>query len=384
MAKGKRQSVQSQVSSGNALVLAKDQQRVKKMLIELATQSQALTKKDIKDWRSAWQMALNVENPSRQRLYDIYTDVDADMHLSGAVEQRKNKVLRKSFKLVDSKGKENPEATEMLETKWFKDLLMYALDSRYWGHSLIELGDIIEVDGKRSYNGVKLIPRKHVIPEYGVITIEPGDEPKKGISYRDGNITDWVIEAGSDNNLGLFLKCAAHTIPKKNMLAFWDQFGEIFGMPIRIGKTTSRDPKEHSKIEALLDGMGAAPWALFPDGTEIEIKETTRGDAFNIYDRRIERANSELSKGVLNQTMTLDSGSSLSQSEVHLNIFEEVVDRDADMIRDIINDQLLPRMIKHGFKLQGLRFCWDETVDYTPEQQVAFETMIAEDRKSVV
>ena len=62
-------------------------------------------------------------------------------------------------------------------------------------------------------------------------------------------------------------------------------------------------------------------WGLFPEGTEIEIKETTRGDAFNVYDKRIDRANSEISKGVLNQTMTIDSGSSLSQSEVHLEVF---------------------------------------------------------------
>ena len=79
---------------------------------------------------------------------------------------------------------------------------------------------------------------------------------------------------------------------------------------------------------------------------------------------------------MLFRSMTLDSGSSLSQSEVHLSIFEEVVDRDADMIRDIVNDQLLPRMIKHGFPVQGLRFDWDESVDYSPEQQVVFETMI--------
>lgn len=37
---------------------------------------------------------------------------------------------------------------------------------------------------------------------------------------------------------------------------------------------------------------------------------------------------------------------------------------------------LIPRMIKHGFPLKGLRFEWDDAVDYTPEQQIAYETMI--------
>lgn len=47
-------------------------------------------------------------------------------------------------------------------------------------------------------------------------------------------------------------------------------------------------------------------------------------------------------------------------------------------LRDVINNQLLPRMQRHGFPLQGLRFEWDESVDYTPEQQVAYETMVAD------
>ena len=51
---------------------------------------------------------------------------------------------------------------------------------------------------------------------------------------------------------------------------------------------------------------------------------------------------------------------------------------DADFIRDLVNDQLIPRMLKHGFPLKGLRFNWDESVDYTPEQQVAYESMIAD------
>ena len=48
------------------------------------------------------------------------------------------------------------------------------------------------------------------------------------------------------------------------------------------------------------------------------------------------------------------------------------------MLRDIVNNQLIPRMVKHGFPIKGLRFEWDDAVDYTPEQQVAYETMVAD------
>jgi len=358
------------------LASARDRKRIQSMTVELKLQADALTQKDMRSWRQAWQTAIDIENPCRGRLYDIYRDVEVDLHLGGCVDQRKGFVEKKSFKLVDAKGKQDDVATQLLEAAWFKDMIGYILDSRYWGHSLIQLGDIITVDGEMRYTGIEVVNRKHVIQEYGVIIREQGDEWQTGIPYREGPMADWVIEAGKPKDLGLYLKAATQTIPKKNMLAYWDQFGEIFGMPIRIAKTTARDPKDRSQIENMLSSMGAAAWGLFPDGTDIDIKETTRGDAFNVYDKRIDRANSELSKGILNQTMTIDNGSSLSQSEVHLEVFENVVEKDADLVKDIVNDQLLPRMVKHGFPVKGLHFEWDNSIDYTPEQQLEYEKMI--------
>ena len=124
--------------------------------------------------------------------------------------------------------------------------------------------------------------------------------------------------------------------------------------------------------------MGAAGWALFPEGTEIEIKESTRGDAYNVFDKRIERANSEISKGILTETMTTDDGSSLSQSEVHLDVLENLIRKDADRLRDVVNFRLIPLMIQHGFPLKGYRFDWYDSVSFTPEQQVAYERMVLE------
>lgn len=58
--------------------------------------------------------------------------------------------------------------------------------------------------------------------------------------------------------------------------------------------------------------------------------------------------------------------------------FTVYVESDRDMLRDIINNQLLPLMVLHGFPVKGLRFEWADAMDYTPEQQVAYETMIAD------
>lgn len=361
------------------LNLAKPEGRAKfqSIVMDIHRTTDALTRKDIADWRAAWQMAINVDNPNRQRLYDIYRDVSVDLHLSGCMEQRRGFVMSRSFKLVNESGDEDEQALHYFDQSWFKQLMRLCHESLWYGHSLIELGDITQDgDGCQCFECVRLIPRKHVIPEYHRCVQNVGDDWTSGIDYHESPYSDWLIEAGQPDDLGLFLKAAQQTIPKKNALAFWDAFAEIFGMPMRVAKTTTRDPKEWKRLEQMLYDAGNNLAMVTGMETEVQFVESGKGDAFNVYDKRIDRANSELSKLIIGQTMTIEDGSSLSQSETHLEVFENLVESDRDMLRDIVNNQLIPRMVKFGFPLKGLRFEWDDAVDYTPEQQVAFETMI--------
>lgn len=354
-------------------------QQVKHIITQIQRNADALTRKDIADWRRAWQAAINIDNPNRGPLYDIYRDTDADAHLSGCIRQREGFVMAKSFKIVDGKEEDNPDLLAYFDHAWFKDLCLLVLDANYWGHSLVELGDIVGAGTPgMTYTGVTLLPRKHIIPEYGRVITEPGQDWRAGIDYRSPGITDCLIEAGKPDDLGLLLKATLHTIPKKNMLAFWDTFGEIFGMPMRIAKTASRDKKEVDRLNQMLVNAGASQTAVVPLDTELEFIESTRADAYHVYNERVSRANSEISKLIIGQTMTIEDGSSLSQSQTHLKVLQNLVEADADILRDVINNQLLPRMVRHGFPLEGCRFDWNDSIDYTPEQQVAYETMIAD------
>lgn len=367
------------LQDGTTLDLSKEKDRKKfqKIVIDLQRQTDILTQRDLSSWRQAHQMALSVENPSRQRLYDIYRDVDLDLHLSGCIGQLQGFIMSKSFKLATDKNDTDDQALKYLETAWFKQFVKYVLQARYWGHSLIELGNVItREDGTLTLDGVSLIPRKHVIPEYGRVTVNAGDSWESGIDYRQPPYSDCLVEVGAPDDLGIYLKAAIQTIPKKYALAFWDSFAEMFGLPIRVAKTTSRDQKDIDRLGKMMETMGYKAWAVVPTETDIELKESSRGDAYNVYDKRVDRANSELSKLVLLVTMTIEDGSSLSQSKVHLKVLDNLIYEIADLVRDTVNDQLLPKLCKMGFPLKGLRFDWDEPTDYTPEQQKAFEEMI--------
>lgn len=349
----------------------------KSLLVMLDQKDRALQKQDTRRWRRAHQMALNLKNPKRLALYDIYDDAMLDMHLTGCVQQRFAKTLLKKFVIKDAEGNMDETAARCFEFDWFNDFILYALESRLWGHSLIQLGDVItDAAGSRRFSEVQLVPRRHVVPEYGVLLRDPSDEPEKGIPFREGPLSLWCVEVGKPTDLGLLLKCTPHCLSKRHMAAYWDTFGEIFGMPMRVATTTSQNPGDRIRIQDMLESMGAAGWALFPEGTTIDIKESTRGDAYNVYDKRMDRCNSEISKGILASTMTIDDGSSESQARVHNSILEAVSATDAKFIRFLVNSRLIPLMIRHGFDLEGRFFDWDDAATYSPAEQRELERML--------
>lgn len=350
--------------------------RARRIMAEITRKTDALTQKDIATWRQAWQMAINVDTPRRAFLYDLYSDSLVDGHLTGCIEQRKSKTLGRPFRLLNAEGEEDAEATALLEREWFYDFLSIALDSIFWGHSLIEMGEVIRDDKGLRFDSATLIPRKHVVPEYGVLLRDPSDDIPQGIPYRSGDYARWLIEVGKPYDLGLLLRCTPYYISKKNMGAFWDTFGEIFGMPMRIANTSATNKADIASIEKTMNDMGAAFWGVFPDDTKISFQETSRGDAYNVYDKRLERCDKEISKIILSQTMTIDNGSSLSQSEVHLEIFEHICASDAKRLGYIINDRLLPLMVASGFPISGLTFAWDYSDEMTEAEMREQERVI--------
>ena len=362
---------------GLAMTLSKGdgvRKRDRRLVVDLMRQTESLTRSDLAHWRMAHQMAIDVENPQRVQLLRLYRDVELDGHLSGAVAQIRGMVKARSFMLVNADGEADDEALRMLDADWFKRVMDLWLDTRYWGFSLVQVGDP-DKETKR-FGWVELVPREHVCPEHGRIVRIAGDHWSAGWDWRESDYAPYLLEMGRADDLGLYLKCARYTIPKKNVEQFWDTFAEMFGMPLRIAHTSSRDEKDRRKLMSMMEQMGSAAYAVVQEGTEVDVVENSKSDAYEVYDRRIERCDRELSKLVISQTMTIEDGSSLSQSETHLDVLKNLIESIADDLRDFINGQVLPLMRRENFFDGDYSFEWDYPLDYTPEQMTAVETML--------
>lgn len=359
-------------------VTAETIEKARSLIIQLEQSSKDLTKKDIGAWRDAHKAALQLENPNRRKLYDIYDFTTyLDSHVEGVALRIRTNLKQKKFRLVAKKtNEENKELTEHFEQIWFKDLLDLITETKFYGHSLVQFGSIINIDGTMQFENVELVPRRHVIPEYGVIIKEQSDEPAQGFDYRKGSLADWSLEIGKKDNLGCFLKASPKAISKKYVEIFWDNFAEKFGVPILYANSESRNDEDNKSIKKMLSSMGSSAWGLFPAGTKLEMIETSKGDAYMVFDKRIERCDQQISKCMAGQTMAFDDGASRSQGETHLVGFDEIMASYSDDARDFINNRLLPFMVRHGFALEGYRFDWDDTYEFTPKEIQTTEAML--------
>lgn len=320
-------------------------------------------RQDVGNWRDALERAEGVYFPDRTSLLTVYADLVLDLHLSSVLETRKINVLRQRWKLQDAAGEAQPALTKLLRKAWFRDFCSLALEKIPYGHSLIEFEP-----GPAGYEfgKVTLVPRQYVSPELGIVRTMPG--MITGTDFRnDPAFSPWLIEVGAIDDLGLLNKAAMFTICKKNVIGAWADFTELFGMPFR-SVSTDAEGEDLDRIEEALENMGQAAYGVFPEGTEVKFIQAATANE-RLYDLFIERTNSELSKLILGQTMTTDSGSSRSQSEVHERVADAYTADDSEFLLTLINDTLIPFLIRHGYPLQGCEFVWDQTVTLPKAEQ---------------
>ena len=192
----------------------------------------------------------------------------------------------------------------------------------------------------------KVVPRRNLIPRKREILLSIQND--KGYPYSD-SIGRTIIEVGEPEDLGLMADLCGQLIWKRNAQQLWATYSEKFGLPLITATTNKSGDAEIARIKRMLSVLGESAQAVLPEGTKIDIKESSTGDAYLVFDKQIERANTELSKAALGGTMLTDDGSSRSQSEVHeRNLDEKLAEDDRRIITFTVNDQLIPMLALWG------------------------------------
>lgn len=316
--------------------------------------------------------ALDPNIPDREELYRIYEEVQRkDARYRTVRQTRIENVLKERITLVNESGQVNEQAEQLLRQRWFYDFCYYAMDSIFWGHSLIELDRVRE----GNLGGCRLIPRMHVRPEYGDILLElPGNT--KVLPYRGNEARLNLIEIGEADELGLLEIISFYSIHKLLSFSDWSKRSEKYGMPFLIVKTSTMKEAELRAKAQMAANFGANAWAILDDQDQIELKESTNQAPHVIYQQMKKECDDDITMIVLGQTMTTEDGSSLSQAEVHERVMNAITLADMRWLEFTLNEKLIPWMERQGLPVGGHRFAYYmNTQAYQEEQAEKVQAM---------
>ncbi|MCL2246185.1 MAG: DUF935 domain-containing protein [Lentimicrobiaceae bacterium] len=306
---------------------------------------ESLYRKEITDWQSARTMRRDPFNPITFFIQQLYKDAMLDNHLQGAIENRILRIVNKEFVIKDAEGNIDKKRSPMIQTRWFRTMVKKAMESKFFGYTLLFANNLNSPNRQ-----ILELPRENVIPERGVLVKNAFDPNSDAIHFRDFPNFFLYIELG-DNAIGTLERIAPMTIFKRHSWASWDEFEQIFGIPIRIARTAIQSDKHRNELQTWLEFMGTASYGIFDKQVDIEFIENQKNDAFRVFYEKIQAINKEISKGIVGQTMTMDDGSSQSQANVHLSIYNEITAADAQDIQDWVTDDLFPILRYWGFDI---------------------------------
>lgn len=136
---------------------------------------------------------------------------------------------------------------------------------------------------------------------------------------------------------------------KSYSLKDWAAFLEVHGMPLRLGKFGPGASIEDRRVllRAVRD-LGADAAAIIPKEMEIEFVET-KGFSEKPFEGFADYLDKSLSKAIIGQTMTADSGGSLAQAKVHDQVRIDIKKADARQLEGTLARDLVRPFVDLNF-----------------------------------
>lgn len=136
----------------------------------------------------------------------------------------------------------------------------------------------------------------------------------------------------------------------------WMAFVECYGLPLRLGKYGPGATR--ADIETLfraVANIGTDAAAVIPEAMAIEFPTVGGAGAGTqpVFEGLARYCDEQLSKIVVGQTMTADSGSSMAQAKVHNDVRYDIAAADARQVEGVLNRDLVRVAVMLNFGVQA-------------------------------
>lgn len=329
-----------------------------------------------------------------QRLAQIFREADAgdvlrqmelfeemeekDPHLFSQLQTRKNAVTGLDFEIVsfsdDERDKEIAEFVrqEIAGLEDVEDVIMDLLDAIGKG---IAFSEIIwdYVDGRVTIADIKWRHQKKFFwDQDDALKVRTVEAPQGTLLPENKFVIHrYKARSGHASRAGVLRVIAWMYLFKNYDLKDWVSFCEIFGMPLRLGKyNPSASEEDKQALMRALVQIGSDAAGIIPDGTEIDFKESNKATSINVYESLARYCDEQISKAVLGQTLTSDSGGgSFAQSKTHNDVRHDLTVADCKALGATLRRDLIRPLVYFNFgeshRIPHLRFDCEEADDLT-------------------
>jgi phage gp29-like protein len=245
---------------------------------------------------------------------------------------------------------------ELVEQPDFIDMLDDALDGIGKGYAVIEMMWDTRSPVWMPRDFVWQDPRLFQFDRQKRRTLEIRQEGNKdGLPLTPAKFITHMpkLKSGKPVRAGLARVAVWSFVLKSYTLKDWAQFCEVFGMPLRVGKyhANASDEDKRKLMRAVLSIASDAA-GIIPQGMDIEFIQNGARGGDSVFGHLAKFLDEQVSKIVLGQTMTADSGSSRAQAEVHNEVRLDVKAADARQLEASLNKDVIRPFVDVNFGRQ--------------------------------
>lgn len=309
----------------------------------------------------------------RSKLIDLYDAcVQQDAHLAGVLETLESEIIGERYVLArqNKKGKYIKDVAESkkIQGTQFTKIIKGIAEAKLFGYTAIEI--MPEVDPRTGrLKEVNIIERRNVLPDQRRIVRRSGiwnpgwnfDSPQ----YSDNYV---LINSGS---LGAFSATTPLILAKKFTMANYVNFSHTYGQPIIHGKSESDNHQDRQRLANDIASAAQNKVVVTGLNDEVDIKTFTMSNSEHVFTGLIEHVNKEVSNLILgSESMAGAQQSYVGATKAHQDIYRDRVHAYRDYIENVMNEEIIPRLVKMGFISEGLEFKYSKQLEMSDQDRI--------------
>lgn len=312
---------------------------------------------------------------SQMELFEEFEEKDP--HLFSQLQTRKNAVTGLDYEIIpftdDERDKEIAEAVkeQINSLENFEDIEMDLLDAIGKGFAVSEI--LWDTDGQNTI--IKDVISRHqkrffwdaVDDSFQVRT----KEFPNGLRLPENKfiVHRYKARSGHPARAGVLRVIAWMYLFKNYDIKDWVAFAEVYGMPLRLGKyAPGASDEDKAALMRALVSLGVDAAGIIPDGTTIEFITTEKTSSTDLYEKLARYCDEQISKAVLGQTLTSDSGGgSFAQSKTHNEVRHDLTVADCKALAATLRRDLIRPLVLFNFgetkRIPYIRYDCEEASD---------------------